>query len=168
MDDDKIFSLRQPDPIPESGNPTVDEARARALDGAKTIGTRGRKRRGAAADSGATGGGVAGSSSTQLDEEIRRQLEQCYNPKAWGSLLAAPADVMLTVTGKDYWNVEARERDVLGETGATAARFLITQNPKTLALIMLGSALFSVYVPRMTKHLREQRAEQKKSPVKEA
>jgi hypothetical protein len=158
---DDIFSLRSPDPIPEQGNPTVDDARARAMEGAKTIGTRGRKRRGATADSGVAGASVAGTSSPQLEEEIRRQLEQCYNPKTWGALLAAPADLMLTVTGKDYWDVKDRERDILGETGATAARFIITQNPKTLALIMLGSALFSVYVPRMAKQMRDDRAKKK-------
>jgi len=107
---------------------------------------RGRPRK----DQGGSGtAGVAGpGASPQLTEEVRAQLEQCYDPKAWGALLTMPADLMMTLTGGKHWDVSKDERDTLGAAGSTAARFMTIDNPRTLAFLMLGSALFTVYVPR--------------------
>ena len=119
-----------------------------------------------------TGGGTgqAGTAgvSPELSAELTRQLEACYDPKAWGALLAAPADVALTLTGRKHWNVSSEERATLGAAGSTAARFMSINNPRTLALMMLASALFAVYVPRLTQELAARRSEAKGAEKKPA
>ena len=97
-----------------------------------------------------------------LNEEIARQLDAVHDPKAWGALLAAPADVAVTLTGRDYWEVSKDERETLGATGAMAARTMMITNPKGLAFLMLSAAMFSVYMPRLTKELAHQRKEKEK------
>jgi hypothetical protein len=87
--------------------------------------------------------------SPVISAEIARQLESCYDPKTWGALLGAPGDLMLVATGREHWKLSKDERDTLGACGSTAARTLMIQNPRALAFLMLGSALFSAYVPRM-------------------
>lgn len=114
----------------------------------------------------AAGGGTrqAGTSapgiSPELRAELQKQVEACYDPKAWGALLAAPADVMLSLTGGKHWNLGQEERATLGAAGSTAARFMSIDNPRTLALMMLGSALFAIYVPRITEELKGRKAKE--------
>lgn len=100
--------------------------------------------------------------SPALAEEIAKQLEACYDPKVWGALLAAPGDVMLVYTGRELWKLSNEERATLGATGSAAARTLMIQNPRALAFLMLGSALFSAYVPRAIMEIRALRKEQAK------
>lgn len=101
--------------------------------------------------------------SPELTAEIQRQLEQCYDPKAWGALLAAPCAVMETLTGGAHWNIGKDETDTLGAAGSTAARFMAVQNPRNLAFMMLASALFAVYVPRITIELKERQKNAKRA-----
>lgn len=100
--------------------------------------------------------------SPALAEEIAKQLEACYDPKVWAALLAAPGDLMLVVTGREHWKLSTDERATLGATGSAAARTLMIQNPRALAFLMLGSALFSAYVPRTIMELRALRKEKEK------
>jgi len=95
--------------------------------------------------------------SPELARELQKQVEACYDPKAWGALLAAPADVMLSLTGGGHWNLGNEERATLGAAGSTAARFMSIDNPRTLALMMLASALFAIYVPRITTELKKRK-----------
>jgi len=112
------------------------------------------------------GGTNRGTVQAKVDAEIIAQLEQVHDPKAWGALLAAPADVALTMTGRDYWKTSDRERDTLGACGSTAARTLMITNPKSLALLMLAAGMFSVYMPRLTKELAHQREEAEKAKAR--
>lgn len=93
--------------------------------------------------------------SAELRAELSKQMEALYDSKAWGALLSMPADTALAITGKDRWKISGDERATLGACGGVAARFMAFENPKTLAFLMLGSALFSVYVPRCTAELKE-------------
>lgn len=88
-------------------------------------------------------------------------MEACYDPKAWGSLLRLPADVALTLTGHKHWEVNKDETQTLGACGSVAARFLMIQSPKTLAFLMVSSALFSVYVPRAIEEMKLRREKKK-------
>lgn len=106
------------------------------------------------------GGGDTSRISPALAEEIAKQLEACYDPKVWAALLAAPGDLMLVVTGREHWKLSTDERATLGATGSAAARTLMIQNPRALAFLMLGSALFSAYVPRTIMELRALKKEQ--------
>lgn len=98
-----------------------------------------------------------------INAEIASQLEAVHDPKAWGALLSAPADVALTLTGRDYWETKDRERDTLGSCGATAARVMMITNPKSLALLMLASGMFAVYMPRLIKEMKFQREEMERA-----
>lgn len=114
-----------------------------------------------AAGGGTRQAGTAGPGiSSELAAELRKQVEACYDPKAWGALLAAPADVMLSLTGGKHWNMGQEERATLGAAGSTAARFMSIDNPRSLALLMLGSALFAIYVPRITEELKGRKAKE--------
>lgn len=114
---------------------------------------------------------VSGANSSavqpELAAELARQLEALYDPRAWSSLLALPGDVALAFTGNDKrWNISSEERATLGATGSAAARTLMITNPRSLALLMVSSAIFSVYVPRAMQELKdiqERKAEKKKA-----
>jgi|SRR3970040_2553516 len=97
-----------------------------------------------------------------VSEELARQLDACYDPKAWGALLALPADAALAITARENWKISKDERDALGASGSAAARTLMFTNPRTLAFLMLASALFSVYVPRAVNEFKHQ-AEKRKN-----
>lgn len=91
----------------------------------------------------------------ELRAEIERHLEACYDPKAWGALLSAPADAALVITGRERWKVSNEERATAGACGSAFARTLMITNPRLLAGFMLGSALFSMYIPRLTLDLKD-------------
>jgi len=121
------------------------------------------RRRGRPPKNAALGGGNQPPVSQELANEIARQLEQCYDPKAWGALLAAPGDVMAVLSARpEKWKVSREERETLGATGSAFARTLMISNPRALAALMLASALFSVYVPRAADELKH-RAELKRA-----
>jgi len=112
---------------------------------------------------------ISGEPDTRaIQAEIEKQLEGCYDPKAWGALLALPADAALTYTGREYWKISKDERETLGVTGSAAARTLMVTDPRGLAFLMVASALFSTYVPRAIQEMKHQRAqrEQKNEPPK--
>lgn len=153
-------------PAPDQGNIAASQAAEAAIAASKTS----RKPRSDAGKSRQTGPNSSGASepSAELRAEISKQLEAAYNPKAWASLLALPADVTLAISGNKIWDVSKDERETMGACGSVAARYLMEENPKTLALLMLSSALFAVYVPRITEHLRVMRAKNvtpEKKPV---
>jgi hypothetical protein len=172
---DPLFSFESKTPgstQSSSGNSAVSDARAAALQGAETATRRGpgRPRKDGTNPSGTRAPKPQSAPNTispELDAEMRKQLEQCYDPKAWGALLAMPADAALAITGHEHWNVKKDERETLGACGGTAARFMMVSSPKTLAFMMLASALFSVYVPRAVMEVKAMRAE-KKQEVKDA
>ena len=103
-----------------------------------------------------------GGDNALIRAEIEKQLEACYDPKAWAALLALPADAALTYTGRDYWEIGREERETLGATGSAAARTLMVTDPRGLAFLMVASALFSVYVPRGIKEMQYQRKQKEK------
>lgn len=166
MNDTFPFSLETPAQTAESssGGDSLNAATSAAMaSAAQSKRGRGRPRK-----DGAIAGGIDGTISksprisSELRAEMARQLDALYDPKAWGSLLSMPADTALAITGKDRWKVSDDERKTLGSCGSVAARFVVFENPKTLALLMLSSALFSVYVPRATAELKEQIAARNK------
>jgi len=101
-----------------------------------------------------------------IDAEIARQLESCYDPKAWGALLSLPADAALSVTGRENWKLSSDERDTMGAAGSAAARTMMFTNPRSLAFLMLASALFSVYVPRAIQELKFRKISSEKEKIK--
>ncbi len=138
----------------------VAEARERSLNlSAESTKRRGRPPKGDSRNSGTDSANL----QARLDAEIRSQLEQVHDPKAWGALLAAPGDVALTITGREHWNIKENERATLGACGSAAARTLMVTNPQALAMLMLAAGLFSVYVPRLTLEMKHQREEAKKA-----
>lgn len=103
--------------------------------------------------------------SKNIERAIQEQVNAVCSPEAWAALLASPADVGLALTGRKHWEVSEQERKTLGATGAAAARCMMITDPKSLALLMVSSALLSVYVPRMiaeAKHLRSEKKEPEK------
>lgn len=157
-------------PLPSEGNSAASAASAAAMEAAatarKTRSDKGKPRgpRAQGQDSsGYTPVGGDATMSPELRAEITRQVEALYNPKAWGALLAAPADMLLATTGKKRWDIGEEERATLGACGSTAARCMMIQNPKTLAFLMLGAAISSVYGTRLVQELREYAAEKRKA-----
>lgn len=118
----------------------------------------------------ATDAGSSGNDSAllraRIEAEIGAQLEALHDPRAWGALLACPADVAVTLTGRKYWEVSGEERATLGACGSAVARTLMITNPKALAFLMLSGALFAVYGTRVMKEAEYQR-EQRKLKEKE-
>lgn len=155
-----------PQNVASDSGPAVVEARMAATSELETS----KRRRGRPRKDTTPSGGDSRTLSAELQGEIARQLEGLYDPKAWGALLAAPGDAALALTGnKERWNISADERATLGATGSAAARTMMITNPRTLALLMVGSALFSVYIPRVTKELAEiklKREKEKHAPEK--
>ncbi len=117
------------------------------------------------------GTGAIKSASAEMSPEAQRiiaaQLEYCYDPKAWGALLSLPSALMLAKTGHKHWNLIQDEKETLGACGSVSARFLMISNPAALAALMLGSALFAVYVPRTIEELKI-RSDEKKATEKKA
>jgi hypothetical protein len=145
---------------PETSGPVATTLSAEAREAAERelqVSTRRRGRPSKSADAGA---GNSPALSPALQAEINRQLEQSYDPKIWGALLSAPGDLMLVVSGREHWKLSKDERDTLGACGSAAARTLLIQNPRTLAFLMLGSALFSAYVPRIVVEVKAKKKEQ--------
>jgi hypothetical protein len=66
---------------------------------------------------------------------------------------------MLVVSGHEHWKLSKDERDTLGACGSAAARTLMISNPRSLAFLMLGAALFSAFVPRTLVELDIRRKE---------
>ena len=132
-----------------------------------------RRARGRPRAEGADAGGIGAlkSASAEMSPEMQRiiqaQLEYCYDPKAWGALLSVPCPMMLAKTGHKHWLISEGEKDTLGACGSVAARFLMISNPRTLAAMMIGSALFAVYVPRFIEELKI-RSDEKKAAEKKA
>lgn len=107
-----------------------------------------------------------GSDQQIIQAEIQRQLEACYEPKAWAALLALPADAALALTAREHWKIGKDERETLGAAGSAAARTLMITNPRSLAFLMLASALFSVYVPRAIQEIHHQQEARKQAAEK--
>lgn len=154
--DDKIpaVSAESSAPVsPSEGNIAAADAKAAALTAAP-ISRKARKRQG---ETGTDSSGIA-TPSAELRAEISKQLEASFDPKAWGALLALPANAALALTGHAHWETSKEERDTMGTCGAIAARYLMVENPKTLALLMLSSAMFTVYVPRLQQEFKVRQA----------
>lgn len=171
--------------ITDAGNSSPDQSRVLETPGksaaadaglaaiqAATEGTRRRRGRPRkdAQDIGGTGAIESASAkmSPELQAAIAQQLEYCYDPKAWGSLLGLPAHMMLAKTGHKHWNLAKEETETLGACGSVAARFLMIASPKTLAGMMVASALFAVYVPRAIEEMKIRRDEKEKKPETKA
>jgi methionyl-tRNA synthetase len=109
-----------------------------------------------------------GSDQQVIQAEIAKQLEACYEPSAWSALLALPADAALALTAREYWKISRDERQTLGAAGSAAARTLMITNPRALAFLMLGSALFSIYVPRAIQEVHHYQEKRKNDAEKSA
>jgi hypothetical protein len=167
--DDASPSPENPaNPAPMPGTP-ADSARAAAVTAAGVELEASARRRGRPRKDAPTGGGNQPSVSPELAAEIARQMEVVYAPEQWGALLSLPGDAMQTFTGREFWELSKDERKTLGVCGSAAARCMMIQNPKTLAFLMLGSAMLSAYLPRAIKELQIQRAKaEPKNEVKPA
>lgn len=161
--DDAPPSAPTPQPAAETldtsaGNPASAAGAAARANAEQQLDLSPRRRR---STRGAATRGGAGERA--LQEEVNavlvKQLDQLHDPKAWGALLGAPADVAQALTGREHWQLSEKERDTLGACGSAAARVMMVTNPKALAFAMLGSALTMVYLPRLIKEARAMRAE---------
>lgn len=164
-----FFSFGKSDPrsaandaeINPAGSRTTapDPAAAQAIESVSTSRRKPGRPKGSGKTASSAGGMQPSPASPELQAEIERQLEKCYDPKTWGALYSAPGDAMLAISGRKLWNISNAERETLGAVGSVSARFLMITNPRALAFLMLGAGLFSAYIPRLTEHFREVRAE---------
>ena len=70
-----------------------------------------------------------------------------------------PANVMLAWTGNEkLWNLPEREVKTMGQSTATAMRYLGVHDPKALAIVMALASIMMVYSPRTIKQLAITRA----------
>lgn len=154
-------SGNQSDVLESPGNAAARDAGVAALAAAtEQPKRRGRPKKNAQDSSGISAVKSASADmSPELQATIAQQLEYCYDPKAWGSLLGLPAHMMLAKTGHKHWNLAKEESETLGACGSVAARFLMISSPKTLAAMMLGSAMFAVFVPRIIEEMKIRRDE---------
>lgn len=150
-----------------AGNPIITAARANAQAELQTTS----RRRGRPSKDSSSLRSDTSALPPDLQAEIQRQIEGALDPRAWAALLALPADTALAITGREHWKISKDERDTLGATGSAMARAMMIANPKMLCLIMLSSAMFSCYMPRVIKeaeHLKQKRAMKKGDAVKPA
>lgn len=161
MGAEPFFSWAMPPEIPKSDNKVLensgsvstaaaDEARAEAQ---RELQSPARRKRGPQKTATPSSGNPQ-SISPELAAEIHKQMEACYDPRAWAALLTLPGEVALAVTGHKHWKIEDEERETLGATGSAFARTLMLTNPRALAGLMLGSALFAVFVPRALEEIK--------------
>lgn len=109
-----------------------------------------------------TGAKAASASATAAEDETAVMLDDLFKPELWGPLAAMPADAMLAMTGHAFWNLGKEERETLGTTATTAARFMGIQNPKALAISLLLVNLAMVYAPRAIKEFALMKEEREK------
>jgi hypothetical protein len=162
-EDEKTAAEISGTPAPIPGSP-ADAARVDAAAAANVLLQTPARGRGRPRKNPPTGGGNSGDVSPELAAEIQRQLDATvYAPEQWGALLALPGDAAHAFTGREYWEVSKEERKTLGVCGSAVARTMMIQNPRTLAIVMLGSALLSVYLPRAMQEMKHLQGEKKKA-----
>jgi hypothetical protein len=154
--DEQTATPTEPNPSGVASS-EIDAARNAARE---TVQSPARRRRGSREASPALAIDSSAVQQAALAAEIAKQLEACYDPKAWAALLASPGDAMAMLTGKERWKLSSDERATLGSTGSAAARTLLIQNPRTLAFLMVGSALFSAYVPRILEEVKDRKVKE--------
>ncbi len=167
-EDEKIAGEISAGTTPLPGSP-ADAARGAALAAATEQLQSSPRGRGRPRKNPQAGDGNSGTVSPELAAEMQRQIEAAvYAPEQWGALLALPGDAAHAFTGREYWEVSKEERKTLGVCGSAVARTMMIQNPKTLAMIMLGSAMLSVYLPRAMQELKHLQGEKKKIAAPDA
>lgn len=144
----------------------ADAQGAAAAAAAKTAADASPRKRGRPRGDGVSGARTERALQNQIDAAIASQLDALHDPEAWGGLLALPGDAAYTIFEKERWHIQKDERRTLGVTGSAFARTLMITNPRTLAFLMLGAALFSVYGTRAIAEMKEYRDKKgdKKAP----
>jgi hypothetical protein len=121
------------------------------------------RKRGRSRGDGTARGSDSRDLQAQIDGAIASQLDALHDPEAWGALLALPGDAIYAVTGRERWEIRKDERRTLGVTGSAFARTLMITNPRALAALMVGAALFACYGTRALAELKEYRAKKEQA-----
>lgn len=154
--DEKPATDAKPPPVANVGTVARGAAAARVTEELQ------RPKRGRPPGSGSKTSGTGAAApvpESRLTPELAAQIDGMFKPEAWSPLMSLPADAMLALTGHEWWNINDKERVALGATASCAARFLVIENPKTLAIIMVSAAVLSVYSPRIIKEMASRRKE---------
>ena len=87
--------------------------------------------------------------------QLHEQLDKLFEPKVWESVVSAPADVMLALTGNAHWNLSDKEKQILATTGSKVAQtYLDSLNPKHIILILFGFNVAVIYGGRFMREMR--------------
>lgn len=86
-------------------------------------------------------------------------LARLFDPTVWTPLVRLPADAMVALTGREFWNLQDKEAAALGASAASAAQYVGIENPKSLAISLFLVSAIVVYGPRALKELDARRAE---------
>lgn len=141
---------------PAAGTPSSPSSSASAsiIEGRKTRADAGRPR------------GPRGEKLTPDQAAVAASFAELYRPEVWEGIVCAPADTMLSVSGRKLWDVSPRERTTLSVTAGMTAKCFAVENPKWLALAMLCITVSQIYGTRIALHMAERADEKKKEKAK--
>jgi len=106
--------------------------------------------------------GPRGEKLTQDQKALAESFAELYRPEVWEGIVCAPADTMLSVSGRRLWDISQRERTTLSVTASMTAKCFAVDNPKWLALAMLCITMSQIYGTRIALHMAERADEKKK------
>lgn len=112
-------------------------------------------------------------SQAEIDAEVaKRQAEfaeeykTLFEPRTWGMLCRAPADLMLTISKRQIWDIPEKEIEPLAIGASHTARLFLKTDPKWIALTIFGISLVQVYGTRFALHMAEMRKERAEALAK--
>lgn len=108
----------------------------------------------------------AAAAQSQVIEQQAGELEKIFTPENWESIVRAPADMALAVTGRPIWDLPEKEVKTLAVSASQTARYWLAIDPKYLVLFMFVFQASITYGGRIVtdaQNQRKARAQEKKN-----
>lgn len=101
--------------------------------------------------------------AAQMADIERRaaELEKIFSPDNWRSIVRAPADLALALSGREYWDLPEKEVSALAVSASHTARYWMAIDPRYIVLVMFLFDMSVIYGGRTVRHIKDVRAEKK-------
>lgn len=94
------------------------------------------------------------------------ELEKIFSPEQWKGLVGAPADMALSITGREHWKLSEAERNTMAASVSNAARYFMHTDPKWIVLTLCLFNIGTIYGGRLVLDFQARRKEQDLKPDK--
>lgn len=105
---------------------------------------------------------AAAAEQSQVIEQQAGELEKIFTPENWESIVRAPADMALAVTGRPIWDLPEKEVKTLAVSASQTARYWLAIDPKYLVLFMFVFQVSITYGGRIATDAQNQRKAREK------